>query len=133
MTEETDDFLKAHAFMIVSIFIIFFVGLALWYAYLSAQPTLLKQERQNYKSSYQYSEAKDTELINYVHDYNDLETQKQKLIAANKTENAKTIQSIAVEQAGIADQIYTDTDLVPDQSKLPDSVQKFLIAHPKGG
>lgn len=128
------DWVKAHFALAASITFFFLLILALSYVYLhSAQPTFLKEERQNYKGSYQYSESKDTELINYVASYNDWEVQKQKLITENATADTKIVISIETTQAGLADQIYTDVELVPDQSKLPESVKQFLRDHPKGG
>lgn len=133
---EVTDWIKANVMLSISIVFIFFLILGLSYFYLhSAQPTLLKEERQNYKASYQYVESKDTELINFVNDYNGWEIQKRKYIATNATYYAKVIEQISTTQAGLADQIYTDVELVPDQSKLPESVKQFLIKHPnpRGG
>jgi predicted PurR-regulated permease PerM len=128
---EVSYFFKAHAFAVTSIIIFFILIMALGYTYLFAQHAFLKQGRENYKNSYQYSESKNTELINFVQSYNQLETQKQKLVITNSTDNAHVIQSIEIQQAGISDQIYTGVDLVPDKSKLPDSVRQFLIDHPR--
>jgi uncharacterized protein HemX len=128
---EFTDWIKANFALAASITLFFLLILGLSYVYLHAQPALLKQERENYKASYQYSESKDTELIKFVSSYNQLETQKQGLVDANETANAKRIDDIEIEQQGIANQIYQDVELVPDKSRLPDSVKQFLRDHPE--
>jgi flagellar basal body-associated protein FliL len=117
--------------ILVVAFLVLIACAGIYYAWLALQPAYLKQERTNYKSSYQYSEAKDTELLNFVTTYNNLETRKQEYIAENKS--ASLIDSIETQQEALSDQIHNDAELAPDQSKLPDSVKTFLSEHPKNG
>lgn len=114
--------------MAIAAFLIFGLIVALNYAGLL--PTFLKQERTAYKNSYQYTEAKETELLKLVTSYNDLETKKQEYIAANNSEYGRLIDGIEGQQKDLADRIRNEADLVPDQNELPKSVRQFLREHP---
>ncbi len=95
-------------------------------------PTFLTLERTAYKNSYQYSEAKQTELLNFVTEYNDLETKKQEYIVANTNQTYdKIIDNIEVQQKVLADKIRNEAEKVPDQNELPKSVKQFLRDHPR--
>lgn len=122
--------IKGYILLAIAVFLIFGLIVALHYAGLLVLPTFLKQERTAYKNSYQYTEAKETELLKLVTSYNDLETKKQEYIAANNSEYGRLIDGIEGQQKDLADRIRNEADLVPDQSELPKSVRQFLREHP---
>lgn len=122
--------IKGYILVVVAVFLIFGLIVALHYAGLLVLPAFLKQERTAYKNSYQYTEAKETELLKLVTSYNDLETKKQEYIVANNSEYGRLIDGIDGQQKDLADRIRNEADLVPDQNELPKSVRQFLREHP---
>jgi hypothetical protein len=129
---EIKEGLKLYIWIAVAIFLIFGLVVALNMAGLIALPTFLSLERHAYKSSFQYSEAKQTELLNFVSDYDSLETKKQEYIAANTNQTYdKIIDNIDIQQKAIADKIRNEAEKVPDQTELPKSVRQFLKGYPR--
>jgi hypothetical protein len=116
----------------IVVFLLFGLVVALNLAGLITLPAFLSLERHAYKSSYQYTEAKQTELLNFVTDYNDLETKKHEYMAGNTNGTYdKIIDDIEIQQKALADNIRNEAEKVPDQSELPKSVRQFLIDHPR--
>lgn len=124
---ETKEGLK----IIAVVVLVLALGAVLYYFWLVAQPAYLNQENKNFKGSYQYSEARETELLNDISGYNGLETQKQKYIEANATTHADVIESIETQQKALVNEIHDKADLIPDQTRLPQSVRDFMIEHPR--
>jgi hypothetical protein len=113
-------------------FLLFGLVVALNLAGLIVLPSYLTLERNAYKNSYQYSEAKQTELLSFVSDYNDLETKKQEYIATNTNGTYdKIIDNIDIQQKALADNIRNEAEKVPNQNELPKSVRQFLVDHPR--
>ena len=123
--------IKGYVLLVVIVFLIFGLIIALNYAGLLVLPAFLKGERTAYKNSYQYTEAKETELLKLVTSYNDLETKKQEYIVANNSAYDRLISGIDDQQKDLADRIRSEADLVSDQSALPKSIQQFLREHPR--
>lgn len=116
----------------IGVFLIFGLVVALNFAGLITLPAFLSLERTAYKNSYQYSEAKQTELLNFVTDFDSLETKKQEYIVANVNGTYdKIIDNINIQQKAIADKIRNEAEKVPDQNDLPKSVRQFLRDHPR--
>ncbi len=114
----------------IAAFLIFGLIVALNMAGLVVLPAFLTMERIAYKNSYQYSEAKQTELLNFVTDYDSLETKKQEYIIANVNGTYdKIIDNIGIQQDALADKIRNEAEKVPDQNELPRSVRQFLRDH----
>jgi uncharacterized protein YllA (UPF0747 family) len=115
----------------IVLFLLFGLVVALNMAGLIVLPTYLSLERNVYKNSYQYTEAKQTELLSFVSDYNGLETKKQEYIATNTngTYN-KIIDNIDIQQKALADKIRNEAEKVSNQNELPKSVRQFLTDHP---
>ena len=118
--------------VVIAAFLIFGLIIALNMAGLIALPAFLTLERTAYKNSYQYTEAKQTELLNFVTEYNDLETKKQEYIVGNTNQTYdKIIDNIEIQQKVLADKIRNEAELVPDQNELPKSVRQFLRDYPR--
>lgn len=123
---------KLFATIVVAAFLLFGLIIALNMAGLITLPAFLSLERTAYKNSYQYSEAKQTELLNFLTDYNDLETKKQEYIVGNTNHTYdKIIDDLEIQQKALADKIRNEAELVPNQNELPKSVRQFLIDHPR--
>jgi hypothetical protein len=123
---------KLFLWIAVAAFLIFGLVVALNMAGLIMLPTFLTLERHAYKNSYQYSEAKQTELLNFVTEYDSLETKKQEYVVANTNGTYdKIIDNIDIQQKAIADKIRNEAEKVPDQNELPKSVRQFLRDHPR--
>jgi uncharacterized protein YllA (UPF0747 family) len=123
---------KLYIWIVIAVFLIFGLIVALNMAGLIMLPTFLSLERQTYKSSFQYSEAKQTELLNFVTEFNSLETKKQEYIATNTNHTYdKIIDNIDIQQKAIADKIRNEAEKVPDQTELPKSVRQFLKDYPR--
>jgi len=113
--------------IVIAVFLIFGLIVALNMAGLFVLPAFLTLERTAYKNSYQYTEAKETELLNFVTEYNDLETKKQEYIVGNTNQTYdKIIENIEIQQKVLADKIRNEAEKVPDQNELPKSVRQFL-------
>jgi hypothetical protein len=126
------DGLKAYIWVAVALFLIFGLVIALNMAGLIMLPTFLTLERHAYKNSYQYTEAKQTELLNFVTEFNDLETKKNEYTVANVNGSYdKIIEDLEIQQKALADKIRNEAEKVPDQSELPKSVRQFLIDYPR--
>jgi len=118
--------------VVIAAFLIFGLIIALNMAGLIALPAFLTLERTAYKNSYQYTEAKQTELLNFVTEYNDLETKKQEYIVGNTNQTYdKIIDNLEIQQKALADRIRNEAELVPDQNELPKSVRQFLRDYPR--
>jgi hypothetical protein len=118
--------------IVIAVFLLFGLVVALNLAGLITLPAFLSLERNAYKNSYQYSEAKQTELLSFVSDYNDLETKKQEYIATNTNGTYdKIIDNIDIQQKALADKIRNEAEKVPNQNELPKSVRQFLIDYPR--
>lgn len=128
---EAKEGMKLYVTIVVAVFLIFGLVVALKMAGLIVLPTFLTMERTAYKNSYQYSEAKQTELLNFLTEYNNLETKKQEYIVGNTNHTYdKIIGDIEIQQKALADKIRNEAEKVPDQNELPKSVRQFLIDHP---
>jgi hypothetical protein len=129
---EAKEGIKLFMTIAIVVFLIFGLVVALEMAGLIVLPTFLTLERTAYKNSYQYSETKQTELLTFVTEYNDLETKKQEYIVGNTngTYN-KIIDDIKIQQKVLGDKIRNEAEKVPDQNELPKSVRQFLIDHPR--
>lgn len=124
--------IKLYVLIAVAAFLIFGLVVALNMAGLIMLPTFLTLERHAYKNSYQYSEAKQTELLSFVSEYDSLETKKQEYIAANVNGlYDKIIDNIDIQQKALADKIRNEAEKVPDQNELPKSVRQFLRDYPR--
>ncbi len=124
--------IKLFVTIAIAAFLIFGLIVVLNMAGLSILPTFLTMERTAYKNSYQYSEAKQTELLNFVTDYDKLETSKQEYIIANVNGTYdKIIDNIGIQQEALADNIRNEAEKVPNQNELPRSVRQFLRDHPR--
>lgn len=129
---EIKEGIKLYIWIVVAVFLLFALAVALSMAGLITLPAFLSLERTAYKNSYQYSEAKQTELLNFVTDYNDLETKKQEYIVGNVNGTYdKIIDNIDIQQKAIADKIRNEAEKVPDQNELPKSVRQFLRDYPR--
>ena len=118
--------------VVIVVFLIFGLVVALNMAGLIVLPAFLTLERTAYKNSYQYTEAKQTELLNFVTEYNDLETKKQEYIVGNTNQTYdKIIDNLEIQQKALADRIRNEAELVPDQNELPKSVRQFLRDYPR--
>ena len=118
--------------IVIAVFLIFGLIVALNMAGLFVLPAFLTLERTAYKNSYQYTEAKETELLNFVTEYNDLETKKQEYIVGNTNQTYdKIIENIEIQQKVLADKIRNEAEKVPDQNELPKSVRQFLRDYPR--
>ena len=118
--------------VVIVAFLIFGLIVALNMAGLIVLPAFLTLERTAYKNSYQYSEAKQTELLNFVTEYNDLGTKKQEYIAANTNQTYdKIIDNIEIQQKALADKIRNEAEKVPNHNELPRSVRQFLRDYPR--
>ena len=118
--------------VVIVAFLIFGLIVALNMAGLIVLPAFLTLERTAYKNSYQYSEAKQAELLSFVTEYNDLETKKQEYIVGNTNRTYdKIIDNLEIQQKALADKIRNEAELVPDQSELPKSVRQFLRDYPR--
>lgn len=116
----------------IAAFLIFGLIIALNMAGLFVLPAFLTLERTAYKNSYQYTEAKQTELLNFVTEYNDLETKKQEYIVGNTNQTFdKIIDNLEIQQKALADRIRNEAEMVPDQNELPKSVRQFLRDYPR--
>ena len=129
---EVKEGFKLFIWIAVAAFLIFGLVVALNMAGLMILPSYLTLERNAYKNSYQYSESKQTELLSFVSDYNNLETQRQKYIVANAngTYN-KIVDDLDIQQVALTDKIRNEAEKVPNQNELPKSVRQFLIDHPR--
>lgn len=124
--------IKLYIFIVIAVFLIFGLIVVLNMAGLVVLPAFLTLERTAYKNSYQYTEAKQTELLNFVTEYNDLETKKQEYIVGDTNQTYdKIIENIEIQQKVLADKILNEAEKVPDQNELPKSVRQFLIDHPR--
>lgn len=124
--------IKIYIFIVIAAFLIFGLIVALNFAGLLTLPAFLTLERTAYKNSYQYTEAKETELLNFVTEYNDLETKKQEYIVGNTNQTYdKIIDNIEIQQKVLADKIRNEAEKVPNQNELPKSVRQFLIDYPR--
>lgn len=129
---EAREGIKLYIFIVIAVFLIFGLIVALNLAGLIILPAFLTLERTAYKNSYQYTEAKETELLNFVTEYNDLETKKQEYIVGNTNQTYdKIIENIEIQQKVLADKIRNEAEKVPDQNELPKSVRQFLIDYPR--
>jgi hypothetical protein len=123
---------KLFIWIAVAAFLIFGLVVALNMAGLVVLPSFLSLERHAYKSSFQYSEAKQTELLNFVTEFDSLETKKQEYIVANVNGTYdKIIDNVDIQQKAIADKIRNEAEKVPDQTELPKSVRQFLRDYPR--
>lgn len=127
------DGLKGYALLVVAAFAIAALVGALMYTGLLVKPAFLGLERTAYKESFQYTEAKGTELLAHIDDYYELQSTKQQYIDANATKYAQTINNLDIQQKALLDRIHDSADLVNDQNDLPASVQKFLRENPRTG
>ena len=117
---------------VIATFLIFGLIVALNMAGLIALPTFLTLERTAYKNSYQYTDAKEKELLTFVTEYNDLETKKQEYIVGNTNRTYdKIIDNLEIQQKVLADKIRNEAEMVPDQNELPKSVRQFLRDYPR--
>lgn len=123
--------IKGYIIVVVVAFLIFGLIIALNFAGLLVLPSFLKLERTAYKTSYQYTEAKEKELLTFITNYNDLEIKKQEYIAANNSEYYAIINGIEGQQKNIIDRINNEADLLPDKNILPNSIKEFLREHPR--
>jgi hypothetical protein len=129
---ETKEGLKLFTTIAVAAFLLFGLVTLLNIAGFMTLPTYLTLERDAYKNSYQYSEARQTELLSFISDYNDLETKKQEYITGNTNGTYdKIIDDIEIQQKALVDNIRNDADKVPNQNELPNSVRQFLKDHPR--
>jgi hypothetical protein len=129
---ETTEGLKLFTTIAVAAFLLFGLVTLLNIAGFMTLPTYLTLERDAYKNSYQYSEARQTELLSFISDYNDLETKKQEYITGNTNGTYdKIIDDIEIQQKALVDNIRNDADKVPNQNELPNSVRQFLKDHPR--
>lgn len=129
---ETKEGFKLFITIAIAVFLLFGLVVVLNLAGLITLPAFLSLERNAYKNSYQYSEAKQTELLNFITDYNDLETKKQEYIAANVNGTYdKIIDNIDIQQKALADKIRNEAEKVPNQNELPKSVRQFLVDYPR--
>lgn len=129
---EAKEGIKLYVFIVIAVFLIFGLVVALDMAGLIVLPTFLTLERTAYKNSYQYSEAKQTELLNFLAEYNDLETKKDEYIVANKNATYdKIIDNIDIQQKVLGDKIRNEAEKVPNQNELPPSVREFIKDHPR--
>jgi hypothetical protein len=129
---EVKEGFKLYVWIVIAVFLIFGLVVALNMAGLIVLPTFLSLERHAYKSSFQYSEAKQTELLNFVTEFNSLETKKQTYTVANVNGTYdKIIDNIDIQQKAIADKIRNEAEKVPDQTELPKSVRQFLKDYPR--
>ena len=118
--------------VVIVAFLIFGLVVALNMAGLIALPTFLTLERTAYKNSYQYTDAKEKELLTFVTEYNDLETKKQEYIVGNTNRTYdKIIDNLEIQQKVLADKIRNEAEMVPDQNELPKSVRQFLRDYPR--
>ena len=118
--------------VVIATFLIFGLIVALNMAGLIALPTFLTLERTAYKNSYQYTDAKEKELLTFVTEYNDLETKKQEYIVGNTNRTYdKIIDNLEIQQKVLADKIRNEAEMVPDQNELPKSVRQFLRDYPR--
>jgi len=121
---------KLYITIVVAVFLIFGLVVALHLAGLVALPAFLTLERTAYKNSYQYTEAKQTELLTFVTEYSDLETKKAEYMATNVNGTYdKIIDNLDIQQKVLGDKIRNEAEKVPDQNELPKSVRQFLIDH----
>lgn len=128
---EAREGIKLYISIAIAAFLIFGLIAALNMAGLMILPGFLSLERNAYKNSYQYSEAKQTELLNFVVNYDSLETKKQEYIATNTNGTYdKIIDNIDIQQKALADKIRNEAEKVPNQNDLPKSVRQFLKDHP---
>lgn len=129
---EVREGIKIYIFIAIAVFLIFGLIVALNMAGLIVLPAFLTLERTAYKNSYQYTEAKQTELLNFLTEYNDLETKKQEYIVGNTNQAYdKIIENIEIQQKVLADKIRNEAEKVPDQNELPKSVRQFLRDYPR--
>lgn len=129
---EAKEGLKLFTTIMVAVFLLFGLVTLLSIAGYFTLPTYLTLERNAYKNSYQYSEAKQTELLSFISDYNDLETKKQEYIVGNTNgKYDKIIDDIDIQQKALADKIRNEAEKVPDRNALPKSVRQFLTDHPR--
>ena len=129
---EAKEGVKLFITIAVAVFLLFGLVVALNMAGFIVLPSYLTLERNVYKNSYQYSEAKQTELLSFVSGYNDLETKKQEYIATNMNGTYdKIIDDIDIQQKALADNIRNEAEKVPNQNELPKSVRQFLIDYPR--
>jgi len=129
---EVKEGFKLFTWIAVAAFLICGLVVALNMAGLIVLPSYLTLERNAYKNSYQYTEAKQTELLSFVSDYNGLEKQKQEYIVTNTDgKYDKIIDDIDIQQSALADKIRNEAEKVPNQNELPKSVRQFLIDHPR--
>ncbi len=129
---EAEEGLKLYLTIAIATFLLFGLVIALHLAGLVALPTFLTLERTAYKNSYQYTEAKQTELLNFVTEYDSLATKKAEYMAGNVNGTYdKIIDNIDIQQKALADKIRNEAEKVPDQNVLPKSVKQFLIDHPR--
>ena len=128
---ETREGLKLYLTIVIATFFLFVLVIALHLAGLVALPTFLTLERTTYKNSYQYTEAKQTELLNFVTEYDSLATKKAEYMVGNVNGTYdKIIDNLDIQQKALADKIRNEAEKVPDQTELPKSVRQFLIDHP---
>lgn len=129
---ETREGLKLYMTIVIATFLLFGLVIALHLAGLVALPTFLTLERTAYKNSYQYTEAKQTELLNFVTEYDSLATKKAEYMVGNVNGTYdKIIDNLDIQQKALADKIRNEAEKVPDQTELPKSVRQFLIDHPR--
>jgi len=127
---EAKEGMKLFITVAIIAFLLFGLIVALNMAGLITLPAFLSLERHAYKNSYQYSEAKQTELLSFISDYDGLETKKQEYMAGNTNGTYdKIIDDIEIQQKALADNIRNEAEKVPDQSELPKSVRQFIIDH----
>jgi hypothetical protein len=127
---EAKEGMKLFITVAIIAFLLFGLIVALNMAGLITLPAFLSLERHAYKNSYQYSEAKQTELLSFISDYDGLETKKQEYMAGNTNGTYdKIIDDIEIQQKVLADNIRNEAEKVPDQSELPKSVRQFIIDH----
>lgn len=129
---EVKEGFKLYITIAVAAFLIFGLVIALHLAGLIALPAFLTLERTAYKNSYQYTEAKQTELLNFLTEYNDLETKKVEYMVGNVNGTYdKIVDNIDIQQKVLGDKIRNEAEKVPDQNELPKSVRQFLTDHPR--
>jgi len=92
---------------------------------LAVQPAWMGFQRETMKQSHQYVDAKESMLLQWVAEYNELEVERLKYKDADKHELA---QGLELQQASILARIKTEAQRVPEDA-LPPTVREFLDRH----
>ena len=99
------------------------IVLGITFMTLKLKPEFLGLEREAYKASYQYTEAKESELLTYVAEYDKLGVQIAKLEA--DPAKATIVSQLRLQREGLVERLRTESQRIP-AGEVPASVTAII-------